>query len=549
MRKVLRIHPDDDLMVALRNLSRGEHIHEDGVSLELRDPVPAKQKFAIRHIPAGGVVRMYGVLVGRAVDDLSAGERLTPSRIRHDSESFHYRAEHRAWSPPEVAALSEQTFDGYWRDDGKVGTANHWLVVPLVFCENRNLDYLKQALVKELGYSTAQAYQRHVRELIELYRSGKGPQELLAWEPGQQGGSGTRQRLFPNVDGVKFLAHSLGCGETNEDSRELCGLLAGYITHPNVAGVTVLSLGCQKAQRAMIEEEIHRRCPEFSKPFLFFEQQRSRSERDMLTEAVKQTFVGLIGANELRRRPAGLDRLVVGMECGGSDGFSGISANPAMGYTSDLIVALGGAVILAEFPELCGVEQDLIDRCVNQEVAQRFIELMTGYEAQARAVGSNFDVNRSPGNEREGLLTGAMKSAGAARKGGTSPVTDALDYPEWVTQPGLNLLCTPGGDVQSTTAMAGAGANLLIFSTGLGTPTGNAVAPVIKVSSNTSLARRLPDIIDFDAGRIVGGDQAIEQAGRDLLNLCVEVAGGQVTPKAVELGQDDFIPWKRGVSL
>ena len=269
----------------------------------------------------------------------------------------------------------------------------------------------------------------------------------------------------------------------------------------------------------------------------------------MLSEAIRQTFVGMAEANGLGRRPAPLSRLTLGVECGGSDGFSGLSANPAIGHVADLVVALGGKVILSEFPELCGVEQELIDRCTSDDLGERFQAIMRAYTAQAEAVGSGFDMNPSPGNIKDGLITDAIKSAGAAKKGGTSPVEAVLDYPEYATVPGLNLLCTPGNDVESTTGMAGSGANVMLFSTGLGTPTGNPVTPVIKVSSNTTLAQRLPDLIDFDTGPIITGDQTIEEAGEAMLELVIQVASGEVQTKAMQLGQHDFIPWKRGVSL
>src|SRR6201999_1167875 len=222
------------------------------------------------------------------------------------------------------------------------------------------------------------------------------------------------------------------------------------------------------------------------------------SEAVLLKRAVKETFLELIEVNAQTRRPAPLNKLCIGLECGGSDGFSGLSANPALGVVSDILVAMGGSVILSEFPELCGVEQGLSDRCVTDEVAQRFMGLMSTYQSRAVALGSGFESNPSPGNIKDGLITDAIKSAGAARKGGSSPITDVLDYPEKVTKPGLNLLCTPGSDVESTTAEVGSGANIVLFTTGLGTPTGNPVAPVIKLSTNTALYRRMPDIIDIN---------------------------------------------------
>jgi altronate hydrolase len=204
---------------------------------------------------------------------------------------------------------------------------------------------------------------------------------------------------------------------------------------------------------------------------------------------------------------------------------------------------------LSEFPELCGVEQEMIDRSTRKEVGDRFIQLMRDYAARAKAVRSGFDMNPSPGNIRDGLVTDAMKSAGAAKKGGTSPVTAALDYPEYSTEPGLNLQCTPGNDVECVTAQVGAGASVVLFTTGLGTPTGNPIAPVVKISTNSNLARRMADIVDFDTGPIIDGEVTIEHMGEAILERVIEVASGQVQTKAEVLAQNDFIPWKRGVSL
>jgi altronate hydrolase len=269
----------------------------------------------------------------------------------------------------------------------------------------------------------------------------------------------------------------------------------------------------------------------------------------MLSNAIRDTFLGMVEADQIERKPAPLSKLTIGLKCGGSDGFSGLSANPAIGHTADLLAALGGRGILSEFPELCGVEQGLIERCAHKEIADRFVQLMRDYAARAKAVRSGFEMNPSPGNIRDGLLTDAMKSAGAAKKGGTSPVTAVLDYPEYSSVPGLNLQCTPGNDVECVTAQVGAGANIVLFTTGLGTPTGNPVAPVMKISTNSSLAQRMADIIDLDTGDIITGETSIEKKGEAILERVIQVASGEARTKAEVLAQDDFIPWKRGVSL
>jgi altronate hydrolase len=316
-----------------------------------------------------------------------------------------------------------------------------------------------------------------------------------------------------------------------------------------VAGATVLSLGCQNAQMPMLEEAIAKLSPNFNKPLYMIEQQKVGTEEETVSLALKQTFAGLMYANQFERQPAAITNICIGLECGGSDGFSGISANPAIGYTSDLLVAAGGSVILSEFPELCGVEQEMSDRCVTEDKAIRFIDIMRRYARKAEESGSGFDMNPSPGNIKDGLITDAIKSAGAAKKGGTSPVVDVLDYTEPVNQKGLNLLCTPGNDVESTTAEVGSGANVVLFTTGLGTPTGNPIAPVLKISSNTKLYERMNDIIDINTGTVIEGEETIEQAGERILEYVIKVASGEVQAKAVKNGQDDFIPWKRGVSL
>jgi altronate hydrolase len=547
-RNVLQLDTRDNVLIALTDLKAGEQVEFGDQTYVLPKNVPAKHKFAMRTLGIGDDVVMYGVLVGRAVKPIAAGELLTTSNIHHQAAPFHEQSSEFHWGPPDVATRKQQTFMGYRRSDGQVGTRNYWLVVPLVFCENKNIQVLKHALEEELGFAAPQLYRSQVAELAKLYREGQTEKIEVRALPAEAVPA-QRSRLFGNIDGVRFLLHEGGCGGTREDSNNLCGLIAGYIHHPNVAGATVLSLGCQNAQIAMLRDEIRKRDPKFDKPLFILEQQRSGSEAAMMSDAIRQTFLGLVEANKAQRTPAPLADLCVGLKCGGSDGFSGISANPAIGHTADLVAALGGRTILSEFPELCGVEQELINRGRSKEVGTRFIGLMRDYAARAAAVRSGFDMNPSPGNMRDGLLTDAMKSAGAAKKGGTSPVTAVLDYPEYSTEPGLNLQCTPGNDVECVTAQVGAGANVVLFTTGLGTPTGNPIVPVVKLSTNSDLAQRMHDIIDIDTGAVVAGQQTVEQMGEDILDLVIQVANGEIRTKAELKAQEDFIPWKRGVSL
>ncbi len=545
---VVKIHPNDNVWVALRDLKAGQNVELDGQTIQVFQDVPAKHKITMDAMHVGEKIYMYGVLVGEIKIATQKGEWLTTFNLKHASSNFNVGNRKLDWTKPTISSFKNKTFDGYLRSDGTFGTANYWIVIPMVFCENRNLDVLKEALVEQLGYSRNHNYQSQTIKLIDQYKSGKTKAEILATEL-TLSESVDNERLFKNIDGVKFLTHDMGCGGTRQDARTLCGLLAGYITHPNVAGVTVFSLGCQNAEVKTLQEEIKKRSPHFDKPLIVLEQQKIGTEQALLTEAIKQTFVGLIEVNQQQRQPAPLSKLCIGLECGGSDGFSGISANPALGYLSDMLVAMGGSVILAEFPELCGVEQELSDRCHNEETAKRFNELMTVYSQRATEAGSGFENNPSPGNIKDGLITDAIKSAGAAKKGGTSPIVDVLDYPEKVINAGLNLLCTPGNDVESTTAEVAAGANVVLFTTGLGTPTGNPIVPVLKVATNTKLYQKMSDIMDINSGTIIDGEETIAQNAERMLDLVIEVASGRIRAKAVLLGQEDFIPWKRGVSL
>src|SRR3954468_4070077 len=548
MTQVLQLDPRDNVLIALADLKQGEAVEFGGERFTVSSRVPAKHKFSTQDLSVGAPITMYGVLVGKASQPIRKGELLTVSNIHHQAAPYAGKQSQYHWTPPEVSQWKERKFLGYRRSNGQVGTRNYWVVVPLVFCENRNILNLKQAFEEELGFAVPQLYRRQVAELAKLYREGKTENLKIADQP-HHGTVCESDKLFANIDGIKFLLHEGGCGGTREDSNNLCGLIGGYINHPNVAGATVLSLGCQNAQVDILRQQIQRRNQNFDKPLIVLEQQKSGSEFAMLSSAIRQTFQGLADANKLSREPAGLSHLCVGLKCGGSDGFSGLSANPAIGHTSDLLAALRARTVLAEFPELCGVEQEMIDRAVNREVGDRFIHLMQEYANRAQAVRASFDMNPSPGNMRDGLLTDAMKSAGAAKKGGTSPVTAVLDYPEYSKEPGLNLLCTPGNDVECVTAQVAAGCSVVLFTTGLGTPTGNPIAPVIKLSTNSQLATRMPDIIDLDTGPIISGDSTIEQMGEQVLDHVIRVVSGEVRTKAEQKNQEDFIPWKRGVSL
>lgn len=544
---VLKVHPKDNVIVALKDLEKGQKVKYNGAEYVMQEDIPAKHKFFMQDMKKGDPIVMYGVLVGKAQADISSGARMSTDNTKHAAEPYVYRKVRYEWQAPDVSRFTGRTFNGYHRSDGRVGTANYWLFIPMVFCENRNLDVIREAMYNELGYAVTEKYKRYTRQLVEALKNNEDISSVSLSPASAR--EQAANRVFKNVDGIKFLNHQGGCGGIRQDAAVLSKLLAAYADHPNVGGVTVFSLGCQNLQTQDFLDDLKALNPNFDKPLFVFEQQQSQSEEQLIADAIRKTFEGLAAINKLERKPASLDKMCIGVKCGGSDGFSGISANPAVGYASDLMVALGGKVLLAEFPELCGAEQNLIDRTKDESSARKFMHLMSAYSEQAEKAGSGFHMNPSPGNIKDGLITDAIKSNGAALKGGTSPVEDVLDYTEVARKPGLSLVCTPGNDVEATTGKAASGATLILFTTGLGTPTGNPICPTIKVSTNSNLTRRMNDIIDIDCGPVIDGEKTIPQMGEDILDYCIRAASGEVVPKAVLLNQDDFIPWKRGVSL
>ncbi len=546
-RSFLQINPSDNLLVALQDLKAGTVIDHHGNQITLQDDIAAKHKFTTEAIAKDGNAYMYGVLVGHASQDIPKGGLIHTFNLHHASQDFVGKQKDYTWSSPNVSKFKNRTFNGYHRADGQVGTQNYWLVIPLVFCENRNIELLKNAFVQGLGFQKNDSVTQQVIRLRQQFESG----EKLSLGISSSEAIIAKSPLFPNVDGIKFLTHESGCGENKDDSMNLCALLAGYCVNPNVGGITVLSLGCQHSQIEVFKEKLKAKDANFSKTIHFFEQQQDEGSgvEHLLNEVVLKTFEGLIEINKIERKPAPLSALRLGVKCGGSDGFSGISANPAIGHTADLLVGLGGTVMIAEFPELCGVEQELQNRSVNAEVADNFGKMMREYAKRAAAVGAGFDMNPSPGNIKDGLITDAIKSAGAAKKAGSSPIVDALGYGQYATKNGLNLVCTPGNDVLATTGMAGAGATIQLFTTELGTPTGNPISPMVKLSTNTRLAEKLPEIIDIDCGPIIRGEKTVEEMGEEVLEYIIQLASGERTTKAMDLGQDDFMFWRRGVSL
>ena len=536
-KKLIKVDPTDNVAVALVNLVAGETIAFEGEDVLVVSDTKMKHKIAMKDFESGDKIIMYGVIVGKASQTIAKGDVITTANIKHESAKVTGKTDTIGWEVPNVDKWKDRTFMGYHRADGQVGTENVWLFFPLVFCENRNIEILKDIFEKELMKPKENDYQLLLRSLVSA-ESGVDEHD----------GKSNDADLFNNIE-VKFITHQGGCGGIRQDSHSLAKLLAGYVNNPNVAGATVLSLGCQNLQISIFQDAMKAINPNSDKPVLIYDQQSIGTIEAMLSSVVKDSFEAIKKANQIERKPAPLSKLNIGLECGGSDGFSGISANPTLGVLSDKLVALGGTTILSEFPELCGVEQELVNRCIDDKDGERFLELMKWYEKSVVDAGSGFDMNPSPGNIKDGLITDAMKSAGASKKGGTSPIVGVYDYGEYINKPGFTLLCTPGNDVECTTAMVGSGANMVLFTTGLGTPTGNPIAPVVKVSSNTQLANKMSDIIDFNTGGIITGEKSIEETADEMLEYIIKVASGEIKTKAAILNQNDFIPWKRGVSL
>ena len=531
----LKVNNNDNVAVALENLSKQQVIEDDNLKIILLESIPLKHKFALETINKGESVFMYGVLVGEATEKIEQGRLISLKNTVHKTKKVKGKNAKWHWAKPEINKLKERNFNGYHRNDGQVGTENIWLFFPLVFCENRNIETLKRVFEKIFHPAPPDPLEELLTNLIFDKKT------ILSTNKSQ-----LINAPFENIK-IKFLTHQGGCGGTREDSQALSALLAGYVNNPNVAGATVLSLGCQNLEVSLFEESLKNK--QTNKPVLIFDQQTEGTTEQFLEKIIKDSVKEIKKANTIQRQPAPLSKLTIGLECGGSDGFSGITANPTLGLISDYIVALGGKTILAEFPELSGVEQELVNRCAKNSSAKKFLSLMQAYEKKAHYVGSGFDMNPSPGNIKDGLITDAMKSAGAAKKAGNAPISDVLDYTEYACKEGISLLCTPGNDVESTTALAGSGANIILFSTGLGTPTGNPITPVVKVGSNSALINRMPDIIDFDCGSIISKKKSLEAVAEQLLEQIIAVGSGEMETKATQLNQNDFIPWKRGVSL
>jgi altronate hydrolase len=491
----LRVHPQDDVLVALRDLQPGETVRSAADAIVARTPVPRGHKIAVADIAVGGLVRKYGWPIGRATRDISQGEHVHTHNLATTltSHSEYTYTPHVPAAQPDAAG-PPRTFLGYRRRNGRVGTRNELWIVCTVGCVART-----------------------ARRIADV----------------------AAQRLRDKVDGVYALTHPLGCSQLGDDLAHTRRLLASLVTHPNAGGVLVVGLGCENNQLSALLGSAD------------FDPERVRSfNAQAVSDEVEEGVHALEDLAELLardvREPRPLSDLVLGLKCGGSDAFSGLTANPLVGRVSTELAHAGGTPILTEIPETFGAEQLLMARAVDRDVFDAVGTLVNDFKHYFTAAGQPVSENPSPGNQAGGITTLEEKSLGAVQKAGDAPLTQVLRYGERVRRSGLALLEAPGNDAISGTALAAAGATLLLFTTGRGTPLGFP-APTLKISSNSALAQAKPRWIDFDAGTLLTGEDMAERS-RALLELIVATASGQPTC-AERNGERELAIWKTGVTL
>ena len=503
----VRVHPDDDVAVAVRPLAAGAEVAVDGAHVTLAGDVPAGHKFALRALGAGADVRKYGFVIGATTAPVAEGAWVHSHNLATRlGGPLDYA--YRPGTEPGAAAAAVPTFDGYRRADGRVGTRNEVWIVNTVGCVNTAAERIARA-----------AAARFAAE-----------------------GSG--------VDGVYAFAHPYGCSQLGDDLNATQRVLAGLLRHPNAGGVLVLGLGCENNQM----DQLLALAGEGSPTGLDRSRLRFFNTQDVVDEV--EEGVSLIGELAAamagdRREPCPVTDLVLGHKCGGSDGFSGITANPLLGRLADRLTAMGGRVLLSEVPEMFGAEQVLMDRATSARVFEEEVAMVNDFKQYFLDHHQPVYENPSPGNKAGGLTTLEEKSLGAIQKGGRAPVTDVRRYGAAVraeSAGGLTLVEAPGNDGVSCTAMTAAGATVLLFTTGRGTPLGFPV-PTVKVSSNSDIARKKPHWIDFDAGRLLSGGATLDALADELLSAVVEVASGRRLANNERHGYREIAIWKAGVTL
>lgn len=491
--KTIQITARDNVVVALHPLARGEEVTVDGRTVTALEDIPQGHKMAIAPIKAGENVVKYGFAIGHALTDAAPGSWMHVHNVKTNLEGEMEYTYHPNLQFPEP--VEPETFQGFLREDGRAAIRNEIWIIPTVGCVN---DVAKK-LVRD-------------------------NQDLVAG----------------SVEGLYAFPHPFGCSQTGEDHAQTRKLLAALVRHPNAGAVLVLSLGCENLTHDQFLAELGDFDPGRVKFLICQESEDELADgRRLLEECAAY-------AGRFKRQPVPVSELVVGMKCGGSDGLSGITANPAVGRFSDMLGARGGSTVLTEVPEMFGAEGFLMDRCASREVFDKAVAMINGFKNYFIRHNEVVYDNPSPGNKQGGITTLEDKSCGCVQKGGTAPIMDVIGYGDPVVTKGLNMLYGPGNDLVSATAMTAAGAHLILFTTGRGTPFG-APAPTLKIATNSQLAQRKKSWIDFDAGAIADGEP-IEDAARRLLELVIEVAGGKQT-RAEERGYREISIFKDGVVL
>ncbi len=497
---VIHLHVSDNVAVARVPLSEGQELRVSGVPLIVLSAVPAGHKVALAPIAPGESIVRYGQEMGRASKAIAAGEHVHTHNVAFGEIEFAYEIpETETPFPPTPKNMP--TFMGYQREDGRVGTRNYIAVVAASNCA------------------------AHTAELIaKSYQS---------------------ETLPPNVDGVVAFPHGEGCGHSfGPDMDQLRRTLGGVLSHPNVAGAIILGLGCEVNQ---IDHYLGAGTPRSSRLEGFTVQESGGTTGTV--EAVRKAIAGMLErtANE-KRVEVPASKIILGLNCGGSDSFSGITANPALGFCSDMLAELGATAVLAETPEIFGAEHLLVRRARNREAAEKLLGFIKKYKAYLNRFGGSFDDNPSPGNKEGGLTNILEKSLGAVAKAGTSPLNDAVDYAERVSTPGFVFMNTPGYDPVSLTGLAAGGVNVIAFTTGRGSAIGFPTIPVVKIATNSHMYRRMTSNMDINAGVIAEGEKTIEDIGRQIFETVLRVASGERTC-AERLGHQEFVPWRIGPVL
>lgn len=504
VRKTLRLQPNDNVVIAIRDLTAGEAV--DNVDAPLTQSVPRGHKIATAAIAAGGNVYRYGQIIGQAKTDIGPGEHVHAHNLGMGEHRQDYGFASR--NAPLQPVEETRTFMGYRRADGRVGTRNYIGILTTVNCSGSVARFITEAAEKA--------------GLLDRY---------------------------PNIDGIVPIVHATGCGMSGqgEGYATLMRTLSGYARNPNFGGILLLGLGCEVLQ---IPELVSGRRIRADGMLRYMTIQQEGGTRKTIERGLDALREVAEFANEQAREPAPLSELIVGLQCGGSDGYSGITANPALGHASDLLVRHGGTSILSETSEIYGAEHLLTRRAETVEVGEKLIERVRWWEDYTARNGGEMDNNPSPGNKRGGLTTILEKSLGAVAKGGTAPLRGVYKFGEPIDTKGFVFMDSPGFDPCSVTGQIASGANLVAFTTGRGSVSGYKPVPGIKIATNSEMYARMSEDMDLNCGDIISEGVAIEEKGSELFELMVRVASGEKT-KSEELGFGgvEFVPWQIGAVM